>query len=108
MGYKKILRLHFANHLGRREIAENCSDCSKTIVNKFLKRFEECQELSHPLLADVVNEYIEGLLDKKPSMPAAQIPFHDFDKEACLQGFDLQRGTPETPMVKIQHHRCRR
>ena len=39
MDYKRVLRLHFVNHLSGREIAESCGDCSKTTVNEFLKRF---------------------------------------------------------------------
>ena len=49
MDYKKVLRLHFVNHLSCREIAESCGDCSKTTVNEFLKRFRENPELSYPL-----------------------------------------------------------
>ena len=49
MDYKKVLRLHFVNHLSCREIAESCGDCSKTTVNEFLKRFRENSELSYPL-----------------------------------------------------------
>ena len=67
MDYKRVLRLHFVNHLSGREIAESCGDCSKTTVNEFLKRFRENPELSYPLPADVTNEYIEGLLYKKPA-----------------------------------------
>ena len=48
MDYKKVLRLHFVNHLSCREIAESCGDCSKTTVNEFLKRFRENPELSYP------------------------------------------------------------
>lgn len=58
MDYKKVLRLHFVNHLSSCEIAESCGDCGKTSVNEFLKRFSESQELSYPLPADVTNEYI--------------------------------------------------
>ena len=67
MDYKRVLRLHFVNHLSGREIAESCGDCSKTTVNEFLKRFRENPELSYPLPADVTNEYIEGLLYRQMS-----------------------------------------
>lgn len=30
MDYKRVLRLHFVNHLSGRKIAESCGDCSKT------------------------------------------------------------------------------
>ena len=52
MDYKRVLRLHFVNHLSCREIAESCGDCSKTTVNEFLKRFRENPELSYPLPAE--------------------------------------------------------
>ncbi|MFQ7287994.1 MAG: hypothetical protein ACLRPV_03315 [Lacrimispora saccharolytica] len=64
MDYKRVLRLHFVNHLSGREIAESCGDCSKTTVNEFLKRFRENPELSYPLPVDVTNEYIESILYK--------------------------------------------
>lgn len=85
MDYKKVLRLHFVNHLSSREIAESCGDCGKTTVNEFLKRFRECQELSYPLPADVTNEYIEGLLYKNPGVSAGQLLYRDFDKEAAYK-----------------------
>ena len=50
MDYKKVLRLHFVNHLSCREIAESCGDCSKTTVNEFLKRFRENPELLEEFL----------------------------------------------------------
>ena len=50
MDYKKVLRLHFMNHLSSREIAESCGDCSKTTVNEFLKRFRENPELSYLII----------------------------------------------------------
>ena len=85
MDYKKVLRLHFVNHLSSREIAESCGDCGKTSVNEFLKRFRESQELSYPLPADVTNEYIESLLYKKPGVSAEQLLYRDFDKEAVYK-----------------------
>ena len=85
MDYKRVLRLHFVNHLSGREIAESCGDCSKTTVNEFLKRFRENPELSYPLPADVTNEYIEGLLYKKPGASAYQRLYRDFNKEAVYK-----------------------
>ena len=84
MDYKKVLRLHFVNHLSccECEIAESCGDCSKTTVNKFLKRFRENLELSYPLPADVTNEYIGNMLYKKPGVSADQLLYRDFKKEA--------------------------
>ena len=86
MDYKKVLRLHFVNHLSCREIAESCGDCSKTTVNEFLKRFRENPELSYPLPADVTNEYIGNMLYKKPGVSA----------------------DPEASVAEIQCYRCRR
>ena len=48
MDYKKVLRLHFLNHLSCPENVVSCGDCNKTSVNEFLKSFRECQELSSP------------------------------------------------------------
>ena len=61
MDYKKVLRLHFVNHLICRKIAESCGNCSKTTVNEFLKPFRENPEFSYPLPADITNEYIESM-----------------------------------------------
>ena len=85
MDYKRVLRLHFVNHLSGREIAESCGDCSKTTVNEFLKRFRENPELSYPLPADVTNEYIESILYKKPGVSANQLLYRDFNKEAVYK-----------------------
>ena len=85
MDYKKVLRLHFVNHLSCREIAESCGDCSKTTVNEFLKRFRENPELSYPLSADVTNEYIESMLYKKPGVSADRLLYRDFNKEAVYK-----------------------
>ena len=85
MDYKKVLRLHFVNHLSCREIAESCGDCSKTTVNEFLKRFRKNPELSYPLPADVTNEYIESILYKKPGVSANQLLYRDFNKEAVYK-----------------------
>ena len=85
MDYKRVLRLHFVNRLSCREIAESCGDCSKTSVNEFLRRFRECPELTYPLSEDVTNEYIAGLLYKKPGIPENQLLYRDFDKEAVYK-----------------------
>lgn len=85
MDYKRVLRLHFVNHLSGCEIAEGCGDCGKTTVNKFLKRFREYPELTYPLSEDVTNEYIEGLLYKKSGVPADKLLYRDFNKEAVYK-----------------------
>lgn len=81
MDYKKVLRLHYVNRLSSREIAAT-SDCSKTTVNEFLKRFRECKELTFPLPEDVTNEFIESLLYKKSGPSANQLLYRDFNKES--------------------------
>lgn len=93
MDYKKVLRLHFVNYLSSREIAESRGDCGKTTVNEFLKLFKECQELSYPLSADVTNEYIEGLLYKRPGVPADQLLYRDFNKEAVYKALSHKGET---------------
>ena len=40
MDHKRILRLHFVNHLRGRKIATICDDCSKTTVNEFPETFQ--------------------------------------------------------------------
>ena len=85
MDYKKVLRLHFVNHLSCREIAESCGDCSKSTVNEFLKRFRENPELSYPLSADITNEYIESMLYKKPGVSADRLLYREFNKEAVYK-----------------------
>ena len=108
MDYKRVLRLHFVNHLSGREIAESCGDCSKTTVNEFLKRFRENPELSYPLPVDVTNEYIESTLYKKPGVSANQLLYRDFNKEAVYKALARPRGDPDTSVAEIQCHRYRR
>lgn len=84
MDYKKVLRLHYVNHLSSREIAASIS-CGKTSVNEFLKRFRDCPELSYPLPNDITNEYIESVLYKKPGVSANQLLYRDFDEEAVYK-----------------------
>lgn len=79
MDYKKVLRLHYVNKLSSRAIAESCG-CGKTTVNRFLKRFSECTELSYPLADDVANEFIESVLYKKPSDSVGDL-YRPFDEE---------------------------
>ena len=85
MDYKKVLGLHFVNHLSCREITGSCSDCSKTTVNEFLKRFRENPELSHHLSANVTNEYIGNQLYKKTGASAGQLLHWDFNKKAVYK-----------------------
>lgn len=94
MDYKRVLRLHFVNHLSGREIAESCGDCSKTTVNEFLKRFRENPELSYPLPADVTNEYIESILYKKPGVSVNQLLYRDFTMKHNLPGSQKSADYP--------------
>ena len=36
MDYKKVLRLHYVNHLNGKEISLCCKDCGKSSVNEFI------------------------------------------------------------------------
>lgn len=85
MDYKKVLRLHYVTKMSGREIAEACSDCSKTTVNDFLRRFRTCPDISYPLADGITNEYIEGLLYRKPGSPLQDQLYRDFDKEAVYK-----------------------
>ena len=91
MDYKKVLRLHYVNHLSSRDIAES-SCCGKTTVNEFLKRFRECGELSYPLPEDVTNEYIESLLYRKPGVSDNQL-YRSFDEEAVYKALSKKGET---------------
>ena len=104
MDYKKVLRLHFVNHLSCREIAESCGDCSKSTVNEFLKRFRENPELSYPLSADITNEYIESMLYKKPGVSADRLLYRDFNKEAVYKV--SLRTPPGKCMLTAGHCAC--
>ena len=92
MDYKKVLRLHYVNKLSGRDIALSCG-CGKTTVNEFLRRFRDCPELSYPLPEDVTNEYIEGLLYKKPGLSAEQQLYRDYDKEAVHKALSRKGET---------------
>ena len=60
MDYKKVLRLHFVNHLSA---AVKSPKAAATAAKQPCQRVsrnasERIQELSYPLPADVTNEYI--------------------------------------------------
>ena len=40
MDYKKVLRLHFVNHLSCREIAESCGDCQQNNCQRVPEAFQ--------------------------------------------------------------------
>ena len=58
MDYKRVLTLNYTSGMIDREIARTTGD-GKTTLNKFLKRFRECGELSYSLPEEVTNEFIE-------------------------------------------------
>ena len=80
MDYKRVLRLHYVNGYSSRAIGKQTYD-GKSTVAEFLKRFEECEELSWPLSEEVTNEYIENLLYKKKGNTANDDYYRDFDVE---------------------------
>ena len=81
MDYKKVLRLHYVNHLSGKEISLCCGDCGKTSVNEFLKRFRECEELSYPLEESVTNELIQQILYHKPGSNPIDSQFKEINME---------------------------
>lgn len=85
MDYKKVLRLHYVNKLSSRAMAESCN-CGKITLNRFLKRFSECRELSYPQADDVTNKFIENFLCKKSSDTAEELyrPFNEEDVYKAL------------------------
>ena len=80
MDYKRVLRLHYVNGYSSRAIGKQTYD-GKSTVAEFLKRFEECKELSWPLSEEVTNEYIENLLYKKKGNTTNDDYYRDFDVE---------------------------
>jgi transposase len=81
MDYKRVLKLHFVNGFSGRAIANNTGEGKRTAINEFLKRFNECKELSWPLSEEVTNEYIENLLYKKKGNSENSEFYRDFDLE---------------------------
>ena len=85
MDYNRVLRLHFMKSSqwprDRRELRRLQQNNSQRVP----KRFRENPELSYPLPTDVTNEYIEGLLYKKPGASADQLLYRDFNKEAVYR-----------------------
>ena len=51
------------------------------MVYKFLKRFQDCGELSYPLLEEVTNVYIDGILNRKALNPVNSDLYRNFDEE---------------------------
>ncbi len=80
MDYKTVLRLHYAEKLSGRAIAEACG-CGRTAVNDFLKRFRENGELSYPLPEGMTNEYIATLLYKRAGQQAEDVLYRPIDTE---------------------------
>lgn len=92
MDYLRVLRLHFVNRLSGRDIATNCG-CGKTSVNEFIRRFNDCDELTYPLPQDITNEYIEKLLYKKPGIQSEQQLYRGFDPEAVYRALSRKGET---------------
>lgn len=61
LDYKTIIIKRYALHLSGTQIAKDLG-CSKSGVNDFLKRFEECQTLSFPLPDGITNYGIAELV----------------------------------------------
>ncbi len=75
MDFKRVLKLHYVNHMSSRSIAESCGDCSKTSVNDFIKRFKACKDLYYPLPYNLTNEEIATILYKK-SGPSKELSLY--------------------------------
>ena len=60
------------------------------------------------LPADVTNEYIEGLLYKKPGVSAYQLLYRDFNKEAVYKALARKGETLKHLWQKYNGHRYRR
>jgi len=84
MDYKKVLRLHYVNRLSKRAIAENCG-CGKTSVYEFLRRFNECGDLSWPLSEEVTNEFIEDRLYSKSGVSAENSFYRPINEESLYR-----------------------
>ena len=80
MDYKRVLRLHFVNGYSSRTIGKQTFDGKSTVAD-FLKRFNECEELSWPIPEEVTNEFIETLLYKKKGNTVNEDFYRDFDLE---------------------------
>ena len=66
LDYKTIIIKRYALHLSGTQIAKDL-ECSKSGVNDFLKRFEECESLSFPLPEGITNYGIAELVYGKAS-----------------------------------------
>ena len=69
MDYKRVLRLHFVNHLSGREIAESCGDCSKTTVTLYrqMSRMNTLRVFSIKSLVYQRTSFSIGILTRKLS-----------------------------------------
>ena len=81
MDYKRVLKLHYVDRLGSREIAKMCQ-CGKSTVNEFLTRFNAHPELSYPLSEDITNEFIEQTLYSKRKNQIGEELYRAFDEES--------------------------
>ena len=81
MDYKRVLKLHYVDRLGSREIAKMCQ-CGKSTVNEFLTRFNAHPELSYPISEDITNEFIEQTLYSKRKNQIGEELYRAFDEES--------------------------
>ena len=86
MDYKKVLRLHFVNHLSCREIAESCGDSQQNNGQRVPKAVSERIRSFIPFTGRCQRmKYIGNLLYKKPGVSADQLLYRDFNKEAVYK-----------------------
>jgi transposase len=86
LDYKDIVTKHYALKLSGREIAALCG-ISKSGVNDFLKAFEECEAIDHPLPEGITNYAIyEIVYGKAPGSNSRDIRYElpDFENIAEL------------------------
>lgn len=103
MDYKKILRLHYGNHLSSREIGRVVG-VGKSTVNDFLKLFNACPVLTYPLADSITNEMIEALpQDRTFCLYLSRLRQGACAQSACQKGRDT-----EAPVAAVQRHWSRR
>lgn len=61
LDYKQIINLHYGQFMSSREIALELH-CSKSGVNLFLAKFEECDKIGFPLPKDITNYGIAAVV----------------------------------------------
>ena len=59
MDYKKVLRLHFVNHLSCREIAESCGDCGTYLKIMYQEKDPKVEAVADDLASLVLDARME-------------------------------------------------